>query len=52
MNEQNALATLFEGKEIRAIEQEGDIWFPVIDLANAWGTHRNTLRAHLDSDEG
>jgi len=31
-----ALATLFEGKEIRAIEQNGEPWFPLIDLAAAW----------------
>lgn len=37
-----ALATLFEGKEIRAIEQDGDLWFPVVDLAAAWGTDRST----------
>jgi prophage antirepressor-like protein len=34
-----ALATLFEGKEIRVIENDdGEPWFPLTDLAAAWGT--------------
>jgi|GEM_PF-6316266 len=42
------LATLFENKEIRAIEQDGDIIFPLADLASAWGVHRNTLPDIID----
>ena len=37
-----ALATLFEGKEIRAIEQNGDLWIPLADIAAAWGIDRST----------
>lgn len=36
------LATLFEGKEIRAIEQNGDLWIPLADIAAAWGIDRST----------
>ena len=37
-----ALATLFEGKEIRTLERAGEPWFPVADLAIAWGLDRTT----------
>jgi prophage antirepressor-like protein len=37
-----ALATLFEEKEIRVIEKDGEPWFPLGDLAAAWGIDRNT----------
>jgi hypothetical protein len=37
-----ALATLFEGKEIRVIEKGDDLWIPVIDLSNAWEIDRTT----------
>jgi len=37
-----ALATLFEGKEIRVYQWNGDPWLPVKDLAAAWGIDRNT----------
>lgn len=36
------LATLFEGKEIRVIEHNNDLWIPIADLANAWGIDRST----------
>lgn len=32
----------FEGKEIRAIEHFDQVWFPVSDLAAAWGIDRST----------
>jgi len=38
----DALATLFEGKEIRALERAGEPWFPIVDLAAAWGIDRTT----------
>lgn len=38
-----ALTNLFEGKEIRTFEREGEIWFPLSDLAAAWGLKSNTL---------
>jgi prophage antirepressor-like protein len=37
-----ALATLFEGKEIRTLERAGEPWFPIKDLADAWGMDRTT----------
>jgi prophage antirepressor-like protein len=37
------LTQLFEGKEIRVIEQDNDFWFPLVDLATAWGLNPNTL---------
>lgn len=37
-----ALTTPFEGKEIRTFEYEGEIWFPLADLAAAWGVDRKT----------
>jgi len=46
-----ALATLFEGKEIRAIEQNGEILLPLADLTNAWGIHRNTLSQIIERNE-
>ena len=37
-----ALATLFEGKEVHTFEHAGEIWFPLTDLASAWGVDRKT----------
>ena len=34
---------LFEGKEVRAINQNGEVWMPLVDLAAAWGLGANTL---------
>jgi len=36
------LATLFEGKQIRTLERAGEPWFPIVDLAAAWGLDRTT----------
>jgi len=33
---------LFEGKTIRAIEYNGELWVPVTDVSEAWGLDRNT----------
>jgi prophage antirepressor-like protein len=41
------LATLFEGKEIRAIEHAGEIWMPCRDLSLALGLDRSTLYHHV-----
>jgi len=45
------LTPLFEGKEIRAVEQAGEVWFPLTDLTTAWGLHRNTLRDIIQRNE-
>ena len=37
-----ALSTLFEGHELRAIEKDGEIWIPLSDIASAWGIDRST----------
>jgi prophage antirepressor-like protein len=36
------LATPFEGKEIHTFECNGEVWFPLADLATAWGIDRKT----------
>jgi len=36
------LANLFEGKEIRVMEQLGEVWLRLDDLAAAWGIDRTT----------
>ena len=46
-----ALTTLFENHEIRAIEQNGEVWFPLVDLAGAWGVQPNTLYQIIDRNE-
>ncbi len=33
----------FEGREIRALEDDGELRIPIADLSTAWGVHRNTL---------
>jgi prophage antirepressor-like protein len=38
----DALSPLFDGKEIRALERAGEPWFPIVDLAAAWGIDRTT----------
>jgi prophage antirepressor-like protein len=43
-----ALATLFEGKEVRVIERDGEPWFPISDLAKAWGINRKTPANLID----
>jgi len=37
-----ALATLFEGKEVRVIEKDSELWIPLADIASAWGIDRST----------
>jgi hypothetical protein len=37
-----SLTNLFEGKEVRLVEHNGDVWMPVSDLAAAWGIDRTT----------
>ena len=37
------LAPIFEGHDIRVLEQDGEPWFPLKDLAAAWGLRPNTL---------
>jgi prophage antirepressor-like protein len=41
----------FEGREIRVIEKDGTVWMPLVDLAEAWGLHRNTLRDIVQRNE-
>lgn len=36
------LNNLFEGKEVRVIEMDGDVWISTYDLAAAWGIDRTT----------
>lgn len=36
------LTPLFEGKEVRVIERDNELWFPLSDLAEAWGVDRTT----------
>lgn len=43
-----ALAPLFEGKPIAVVEDAGELWFPVTDLAAAWGIDKNTLPHQID----
>jgi prophage antirepressor-like protein len=43
--------TLFEGNEIRTLEQNGDIWLPVVDLAEAWKIARNTVSEIIDRNQ-
>ncbi|MEN6397180.1 MAG: BRO family protein [Methanoregula sp.] len=38
-----ALIPLFEGHNIRVLEKDGEPWFPLKDLADAWGLRPNTL---------
>lgn len=45
------LTTLFEGKEIRTLERQGEPWFPVSDLAIAWGLDRTTPLKILTRNE-
>lgn len=43
MTEQLTISDFFEGKEVRVLSKDGNIWFPLVDLAEAWGTNRKTL---------
>jgi prophage antirepressor-like protein len=40
---QLTLSSIFDGKNIRATEINGEIWIPVVDLADAWEVDRSTL---------
>ena len=46
-----ALSTLFEGHEIRVLEQDNDLWFPLTDIAKAWGLKINTLYQILNRNK-
>lgn len=46
-----SLTPLFEGKEIRVTGPVDDPWFPVYDLAMAWGIDRNTPRNLIDRNK-
>ncbi len=39
---------LFEGKEVRTFELDGEIWMPLMDLAIAWGLDRTSLIKHVE----
>ena len=45
------LATLFEGREVRVIERDGEPWFPLVDLAEAWGINRKTPANLIDRNK-
>jgi prophage antirepressor-like protein len=51
MTEALSLMETFEGKEIRAIEQDHQPWVPLVDLAAAWGVKANTLYQSIDRNE-
>lgn len=38
----DALIPVFEGKELRTLEHDGEIWIPLTDITNAWGIDRST----------
>jgi hypothetical protein len=42
---------LFEGKEIRTLEKNGETWIPIRDLSTAWGLNRTTLYNHIKRNE-
>jgi len=46
-----ALSTLFEGHEIRVLEHETDLWFPLLDIAKAWGIDRKTPKNLIDRNK-
>jgi prophage antirepressor-like protein len=48
---QLTLSQLFEGKEIRVVEQSEDFWMIVSDISKAWELHRNTLNELIDRNE-
>jgi prophage antirepressor-like protein len=37
------LSKVFENKEIRAIEYKGEVWIPIVDIAEAWGLDRSNV---------
>ena len=46
-----ALNNLFDGKEIRVLEYNYDIWFPLTDIASAWGIDRSTPDKIIERNE-
>jgi prophage antirepressor-like protein len=40
---QLTLSKVFENKEIRAIEYKGEVWIPIVDIAEAWGLDRSNV---------
>jgi hypothetical protein len=40
---QLTLSKVFDEKNIRAMELDGEMWVPVVDIAEAWGVDRSTL---------
>jgi len=40
---QLTLSKVFDDKQIRAMEMDGEIWVPMVDLAEAWEVDRSTL---------
>jgi prophage antirepressor-like protein len=40
---QLTLSKVFENKEIRAIEYKGEVWIPIVDIAEAWGLDRSNI---------
>lgn len=36
------IQNLFEGKNIRVIERDNDLWMPIDDISSAWGIDRST----------
>jgi prophage antirepressor-like protein len=40
---QLTLSKLFDDKQIRAMELNGELWVPMVDLADAWEVDRSTL---------
>jgi prophage antirepressor-like protein len=46
-----ALNNLFDGKEIRVLEHDHDIWFPLTDIASAWGIDRSTPDKIIERNE-
>jgi prophage antirepressor-like protein len=40
---QLTLSKVFDEKNIRAMEMDGEVWVPVVDIAEAWGVDRSTL---------
>lgn len=46
-----ALTEMFDGKEIRIIEDKSEVWIPIADLAAAWGIDRSTPDKIIDRNE-
>ena len=43
-----ALANLFGDHDIRVLEKDGEVWFPVYDLSKAWGIDRSTIPKQIE----